>query len=50
MNDVDFTYLLMYELNAMVCGLMKGLRSMCRVMVLHGCIALVYYDLDHDTV
>ena len=42
MNKLAFNYLLMYELNAKVCGLMKGLLSMCGVMGLHMCIALVY--------
>ena len=41
MNEVVFTYLLMYELNVKVCGLMKSLLSMCEVMGLHMCIELV---------
>ena len=41
MNEVASTYLLMYELNVKVYGLMKGLLSMCEVMELHMCIALV---------
>ena len=42
MNEVVFTYLLMYELNVKVCGLMKGLLSMCEFMEFHMWIALVY--------
>ena len=30
----------MYELNVKVCGLIKGLLSMCGVMGLHMCISL----------
>ena len=41
MNEVAFTYLLMYELNTKVCGLMKGLLIMCGVMGLHITAALV---------
>ena len=48
MNEFASTYLLMYELNAKVCGFMKGLLSMCGVMGLHMSIALVYYDLGHE--
>ena len=41
MNEVAFTYLLMYELNVKVCGLMKGLLIMYGVMGLYMFIALV---------
>ena len=48
MNEVAFTYLLIYELNANVCGLMKGLLSMCVVMGIHMCIELEDYDWGHE--
>ena len=44
MNEVVFTYLLMYELDVNVCGLMIYPLSICEVMGLHVYIALV--DLD----
>ena len=44
MNEVVFTYLLMYELDVKACGLMIGLLSICEVMRLHMYIVLV--DLD----
>ena len=42
MNEVVFTYYVMYELDVKACGLMIGLLSMCKVMGLHMYIALVY--------
>ena len=32
MNEVVFTYYVMYELDVKACGLMIGLLSMCEVM------------------
>ena len=48
MNEVSFTYLLMYELNVKVCGLMKGLLRIYGVMGLHLFIALVEKDWGHE--
>ena len=44
MNEVVFTYLLMYELDGKACGLMIGILSICEVMGLHIYIALA--DLE----
>ena len=44
MNEVVFTYLLMYELDGNACGLMIGLLSMYEVMWIHIYIAVV--DLE----
>ena len=38
----------MYELNAMVCGLVKGLLSMCGVMGLHMCISLLDINWGYE--
>ena len=46
MNEVVFTYYVMYELDVKACGLMIGLLSMCEVIGLHMYIALI--DLDWD--
>ena len=49
MNEVVFTYLLMYELGGKACGLMIGLLSMCEVMGLHMyIILLVDLDLNYE--
>ena len=48
MNEVAFTYLLTYELNVIICGLMKGLLRMYGVMGFHMFIALVYKDWGHE--
>ena len=47
MNEVVFTYLLMYELDVKACGLMIGLLSMWEVMGLDIYIVLVDLDLDY---
>ena len=41
LNEVFFTYLLMYELDVKTCGLMIGLLSMWEVMGFHTYILLV---------
>ena len=41
MNEVVFTYYVMYELDVKACGLMIGLLSMWEVIGLHMYIALV---------
>ena len=41
MNDVAFTYMLRYELNVSVCGIMQGLLRMYGIMGLHKFISLV---------
>ena len=48
MNKVSFTYLVMYELNVKVCGLIKGLLRMYEVMGLYMFIALVDKDCGHE--
>ena len=48
MNEVAFTYLLRYELNVKVCGLIKGLLRMYEVMGIHMFIALVVKDWGHE--
>ena len=48
MNKFSFSYLLMYELNVKVCGLMKGLLRMYEVMGLFMYIALVDKDWGHE--
>ena len=48
MNEVVFTYYVMYELDVKACGLMIGLLSMCEVMWLHMYIALVDLDWDYE--
>ncbi len=46
MNEIIFSYLLVYELYGKAFGLMIGLLSMCEVMGLHMYIALVELDWD----
>ena len=41
MNEAVFTYMLIYELNVKVCGLMKGLLRTYGVKVIHMFIELV---------
>ena len=48
MNEVVFTYLLVYEMDGKACDLMIGLLSMWEVMGLHMYIALVDLDLDYE--
>ena len=48
MNEVVFTYLLMYELDVKACGLMIVLLSILDVMGLHMYIALVDLDWDYE--
>ena len=48
MNEVVFTYLLMYELDGKTCGLMIGLLTIWGVMGLHMYIELVDLDLDYE--
>ena len=48
MDEIIFTYMLMYELNIKVCGLTKGLLCMCELMGLHIYIALVAQDQGHE--
>ena len=48
MNEAVFTYMLIYELNVKVCGLMKGLLRMYGVMGLYMFIALVYYEWGEE--
>ena len=45
MNDIFFTYMLMYECDVKACGLMIGLLSMWEVMGLDIYIVLVDIDL-----
>ena len=48
MNEVVFTYLLMYELDVKACGIMIGLLSMWEFMGLNMYIALVDLDWDYE--
>ena len=48
MNEVFFTYLLMYGQNSKVCGLMNGLLRIYGVIGIHMVLALVDKDWDHQ--
>ena len=48
MNEVAFTYLLTYELNVIICGLMKGLLRMYGVKRIYMFITLVDYDWGRE--
>ena len=48
MNDVFFTYLVMYELGVQACRLIIGILSMWEDMGLHMYIIRVDLDWDHE--
>ena len=48
MIEVAFTYILWYKLNVKVCGLMKSIFRMYRIMGLHTFIEVVDKDCGHE--